>query len=659
MAYLNGKKIIFAPKVVVQEGIKGKTVVKVIEDNGTYFAKDEGDNVIGYSAVEVLVPTGLNTIEKIVTREITSLDLPDITTIGGYAFANCMLDTINAPNVTSVLKGAFAECTALKNINMPKVVQVADGHYPELGVFSYCGASEVYFPLVEYLGEYAFSYSQNLKKVTIGATQIEKEAFSHCTSLDTLIVDTTGDVLPTLKDVNAFLDTPITDGTGYIYTDNPNALKQLENWSEYASQIKSKTEPIIITPLEKSVSTTVNGEPVVLSIFAKSLEGELSYQWYKNGVAIADETNSTLSIGSNKNIEGTYKVIVTNRFNDVVETVTSSECTVTVKDESIIAGEVYTSNVTSSNWYVDKKGRNVFDTYGRYLTNGIINSTYWSPGYLGAKKIAPEITFNFSTTKSIKELQVFAIKDEDANVLLPTNLCVEYKSDVSSEWVTLYNATFFKEEFILVSPKELKVKSLRLSMPIANYTFISEIRAFSETTGKSADGTLMEEETSIIKGLLPSAESTVITSYGAYGTKDIAILTDGFVRTEELSYKKNITFTDSPVSFVYEKENMSFKEVQIASHNPNDLAVKGIGGVKIHAYIDGEWKELVNKTNLDATISTKIYAFTSDETITADKINITLIKNVNSVGWNGMSISEIAVFGEVHTVTPDGKMELK
>ena len=50
--------------------------------------------------------------------------------------------------------------------------------------------------------------------------------------------------VPKLRNINAFKNTPIEKGTGYIYVpDNlVDSFKIAENWSTYADQIKSINE---------------------------------------------------------------------------------------------------------------------------------------------------------------------------------------------------------------------------------------------------------------------------------------------------------------------------------------------------------------------------------------------------------------------------------
>jgi surface protein len=73
-------------------------------------------------------------------------------------------------------------------------------------------------------------------------TSIKKYALEKCTNLTTLILRS--NTLCTLEYVNAFNNTAIKNGTGYIYVpDNlVDTYKSATNWTTYANQIKGISE---------------------------------------------------------------------------------------------------------------------------------------------------------------------------------------------------------------------------------------------------------------------------------------------------------------------------------------------------------------------------------------------------------------------------------
>lgn len=104
---------------------------------------------------------------------------------------------------------------------------------------------ELYLPEVEdKFGQSACSGCTMLKKVTIG-NKIKNfigPDFMGCTSLDTFILYAENP--PIVQNSDLFSNTPIVDGTGYIYVPDSSIelYKKATNWSKYADQIKGISE---------------------------------------------------------------------------------------------------------------------------------------------------------------------------------------------------------------------------------------------------------------------------------------------------------------------------------------------------------------------------------------------------------------------------------
>ena len=66
-------------------------------------------------------------------------------------------------------------------------------------------------------------------------------AFSGCTKLTTLIIRRAGTSVTNLANVNAFENTPIANGTGFVYVPASliDTFKSATNWVAYASQIRA------------------------------------------------------------------------------------------------------------------------------------------------------------------------------------------------------------------------------------------------------------------------------------------------------------------------------------------------------------------------------------------------------------------------------------
>ena len=186
-----------------------------IASNNPYYAYLE-DRKIG-----TLVSTEITKVRyrALYKREsLISIDLPKCTTVDEYAFQNCIaLSNVNLPECTTVDSSAFSYCEKLQNVNIPKCTII------NYSVFEFC---------------------KSLKKIDLNVVEkIKYGAFSNCNLLECVKILNTETVCA-LANKSAFSNTPIENGTGYIYV--PDALvndyKKATNWSVYANQIKPLSE---------------------------------------------------------------------------------------------------------------------------------------------------------------------------------------------------------------------------------------------------------------------------------------------------------------------------------------------------------------------------------------------------------------------------------
>lgn len=124
-------------------------------------------------------------LNSLIDGTITSINYGG-SIIRGYAFRKCQqLETISAPDVTSIEGDAFADCVKLKNLFFPKALRI--------GSFSFgndCEIEEVTttnFPLVAEIGSTAFQNCKKLARVFLPDTKIGQRVFAGCTSLKTAV----------------------------------------------------------------------------------------------------------------------------------------------------------------------------------------------------------------------------------------------------------------------------------------------------------------------------------------------------------------------------------------------------------------------------------------------------------------------------------------
>lgn len=101
-------------------------------------------------------------------QSITSISLPNATSIGSYAFQNLWaLESVNLPNVLTLETGAFFGCEVLVNVNMPRATFVG------WEAFSGCEELEsINLPNVIEIEGSAFVGCTSLESITLGANQV-------------------------------------------------------------------------------------------------------------------------------------------------------------------------------------------------------------------------------------------------------------------------------------------------------------------------------------------------------------------------------------------------------------------------------------------------------------------------------------------------------
>lgn len=202
-----------------------------------------------------------NNLDAFITREISGVYTNDrITKVGLYGLGGCEnLTSINLPNVVTVGDSGFYNCKLLKNVFLPKLTTLGNNGFnstgiesinlplcTKLGVASFSQTNKLVvatLPLVTSLKGSCFSYSSVQKIDTSSVISIEAYAFGGAQQLDTLILRKLS-VCTLANSTNIFTNTKIAAGTGYIYVpDNlVDSYKTATNWVTFANQIKPISE---------------------------------------------------------------------------------------------------------------------------------------------------------------------------------------------------------------------------------------------------------------------------------------------------------------------------------------------------------------------------------------------------------------------------------
>lgn len=171
-------------------------------------------------------------------NSLTEVDLPNAKTIGMASFASATaLETVKLNSLETLVVGAqdqqFYSCTKLKNVSMNSLKTV--------GAMSFDGCTalkQIHLPSLNRVGGSGFTNTGlEIARFPVLST-IGTNAF-RSSKLATLILE--GSAMVTLDNISAFTNTPIADGTGYIYV--PQSLieeyKVATNWVTYAAQFRA------------------------------------------------------------------------------------------------------------------------------------------------------------------------------------------------------------------------------------------------------------------------------------------------------------------------------------------------------------------------------------------------------------------------------------
>lgn len=170
---------------------------------------------------------------------ITKADLPNAASIGRDAFRDTKIVSITAPNAKSIGSYGLQACYQLKRIDLPSVETL--GGY----TLQSCNRlTDVNMPSLTTLTTADMYGCSSLERLDLPSlTSIGHSVLNNSSKLATIILRNEAAVC-TLADTGSFNNTPIANGTGYIYV--PDSLveqyKSATNWSTFADQIKPLSE---------------------------------------------------------------------------------------------------------------------------------------------------------------------------------------------------------------------------------------------------------------------------------------------------------------------------------------------------------------------------------------------------------------------------------
>lgn len=219
-----------------------KKVVKAIKDKNkmsedeTFSGADMAELIRDNKLLKLVLDGTLD--ENEILYEITAEDLKGLTRMKSYTFFDVRwLKKITFPEtLTNMGNNNFASCTNLEEVVLSSGINTT-------GTTGFSGCAKLTKINVENLKTIAqggFQRCSVLNNLDFhNLTSISANGFLTCSTLDTLIIRT--DSVCKLANINAFTDTPIANGTGFVYV--PLALiedyKTATNWTTYATQFRA------------------------------------------------------------------------------------------------------------------------------------------------------------------------------------------------------------------------------------------------------------------------------------------------------------------------------------------------------------------------------------------------------------------------------------
>ena len=203
-------------------------------------------NDTGITSVDAPNVTTIGTYAFYNIANITSINAPNVTTIGNYAFTAPKVTKLDFPLLTSIGTNCFTNCPTIKNVKLPELGAVG------ASCLGYLGVTNLILPKAKSIGDSALTNSKTLAYVDLPVcTSIVNYGLRNNSKLETLILRS--ETMCSLSKY-ALNSTKIANKTGYVYV--PSALiesyKVATNWSKMSTQFRALED--------YTIDGTINGE---------------------------------------------------------------------------------------------------------------------------------------------------------------------------------------------------------------------------------------------------------------------------------------------------------------------------------------------------------------------------------------------------------------
>lgn len=203
-------------------------------------------NDTGITSVDAPNVTTIGTYAFYNIANITSINAPNVTSIGNYAFTAPKVTSIDFPLCTSLGTNLFTNCPTITSINLPELTAVGASS------FGYIGVKKLILPKATSVGNSSLTNSKTLTYVDLPkCTSILNYGLRNNSKLATLILRS--ETMCTLSNY-ALNSTMIFNKQGYVYVPASliDSYKAATNWSKIPDQFRALED--------YTVDGTINGE---------------------------------------------------------------------------------------------------------------------------------------------------------------------------------------------------------------------------------------------------------------------------------------------------------------------------------------------------------------------------------------------------------------
>jgi len=253
-----------------------------------------------------------------------------------------------------------------------------------------------------------------------------------------------------------------------------------------------------------AILETAAGRVYTLDVSIEAVtDGEVTYQWYKDGAKIDGATKSSYDITPSAEMAGLYKVVITNTFNGTSASVASDVCEVTFSDENVnlLKGMAYIHNVTT--WH-----NTTSNEPGNSLTDGVYGTGWGSGDFLDAQQKNANVVFNLGTPTQFKEIDIYTYAN-NSGIPAP-NVSILIKENPDDEnWLEIFsgstnNGVTLDQHTAYVSDETITATNIKFAFTVPSggnaMIFVREIEMFYDTTGYNVQGKMKTEGGAIVPG---------------------------------------------------------------------------------------------------------------------------------------------------------------